>query len=98
MIKMTRQLLESGRTPKGGFSKMSLNAIGVTYPLKKHWTDSVLSSTYRKDRIIRFLNHSGKHHVSIDMNEKEITSLYGGVVIDAPERIVKQAQGELKFD
>jgi hypothetical protein len=44
MVRITRQIVESLRTEKGGFSRGPLAALGISWPLKHGWKKALIGT------------------------------------------------------
>ncbi|MBQ9191705.1 MAG: hypothetical protein IJ142_08965 [Bacteroidaceae bacterium] len=64
-IILTREIIESARTPNGGYTKSQLAAIGVEWPPAEDWIEkkigsSVTSSQLEEFRLIRYISGTKK--------------------------------------
>ncbi len=53
-VELTRDVIEQGRTPNGGFTKSQLSAIGIDWPPQKDWIESTIGKMVTQQQLDKF--------------------------------------------
>jgi hypothetical protein len=59
MVTITNELIESGKSAAGGYSKAQLALLGVTWPPLSGWKKRVIGSQITSDEAARFVAGRG---------------------------------------
>lgn len=85
-IVLTHEIIESARTPNGGFTKSQLAAIGIPWPKPTDWIEQVVGKRITKEQLdefkqVRYLkmpstntNRNGKFDIPDPMKETKTTT------------------------
>jgi len=60
-VRITRQLLASGASRNGGWSKEQLGLLGVTWPPKRGWVRRIVGKWIDEEAVIEFFNLANQH-------------------------------------
>jgi len=63
-VKLTHELILQYRSPKGGWKKSQLAALGVSWPPKKGWTKEVVGMELTDQQFQQF---TGKSSIGFDL-------------------------------
>lgn len=63
-MKLTRQMIDSGRSDNGGWSKEQLRMIGVSWPPKLGWPAKVTGTEITEETFQQFLKLKNRHKLS----------------------------------
>ena len=65
LIELTRENIYKGKTEKGGFTKKSLAALNIEWPPYKGWIDRLEGKYIRKEKYLKFLEHSNNKSLKL---------------------------------
>jgi hypothetical protein len=60
MVEVTRELIESGKTGPGGWKKEQVALLGISWPLKKGWIETVIGRRISRRDAEKFLSLKGR--------------------------------------
>lgn len=58
---MTKEILKSGISSKGGFNKYQIKELGLKFPLKKRWSKNIIGKEIPDINIKNFLALKNYH-------------------------------------
>ncbi len=75
-VPLTKEIIERGRTPNGGFTKSQLAAIGVSWPPAKDWIENTIGKMVTYNQIeqfykIRYIDNSSNSKVAYSNSSKK---------------------------
>ena len=85
-IILTRELIESARTPNGGFTKCQLAAIGISWPRPTDWIEQVVGRKITPLQLEEFQRIKYAKVTSDENLEEKNPSCYKDVAKDSRER------------
>ena len=60
-IELSREMIQQGRSSKGGYSKAQLELLGVKWPPKKGWIDKKIAKKFDEEKIKQFIELRDAH-------------------------------------
>lgn len=93
-IVLTREILESARTPNGGFTKSQLAAIGIPWPKPTDWMEQVVGKRITKEQLEEFRQ---VHYLKSPSTNKKSDDKLNNQVIDKETKTTTKRQEHWTF-
>lgn len=61
LVRVTREVLERGKSRRGGWSREQMSALGEGWPLEGGWRTRILSRLVKQSQVERFLSLKDSH-------------------------------------
>ena len=60
-MKLTQEILNSGKSDNGGYSSAQVECFGLSWPLESGWKSKILGQDFPDDKIERFVSLKNSH-------------------------------------
>jgi hypothetical protein len=99
-MKLTSEMIEAGQSLNGGWSMAQTSAIGVPWPLEKHWKRDAVGKEVTPENYARFLRLKDQHlngtaleKIATGMLKGKVKNRVDPVIVERAKRLVKTAFG-----
>lgn len=86
MITLTPERLLKARTPKGGYNSQQFKCLGLSWPAKKGWKDSLLGTRITLEEFIDFVE-AGKNQAYLNEIASNLAKLVPPLVMCSPTQV-----------